>query len=97
MVSYDWLVDSLEQRTKLDEGSYIIGGSTVQPRPRAKKNEPSKKRAQNDLSARQGDNDRVATSEPPAKRHKDGQKASSLSIFIPLDDCVVQQLGSKYQ
>ena len=73
-----------------------MGKPTLQPRSNSKAKGASQKKAQIDSSANQGGEDCTAIDEPPAKRQKDGQKARSTSTFVPLDDCVVQQLGSKF-
>ena len=91
-MSLEWLLDSVEAKKKVKEAQYLMANV-----PEPKDNTKGKKRARADSaeddkpSQPLNDDDRE---EPPAKKIKDGQKAKSGSIQIPLDEGC--PLGRKY-
>lgn len=91
-MSLEWLLDSVEAKKKVSEIQYSMTNM-----PGSKDDSNGKKRAR----AESAEDDKPAPTsndgkkqEPPAKKQKDGQKAKSGSVRIPIDEGC--QLDRKY-
>lgn len=80
IVSYEWILDSVEERKKVDEGKYLmaVGGPKTAPNQAISK---GKKRP-----AESSDDEDIDVQQPPAKKRKDGQKAHSDLVQVRVDD-----------
>lgn len=80
IVSYEWILDSVEGKAKVDEGRYLMavgGAKTALDQTIGK----GKKRA-----AKSSDDEDIHVQQPPAKKRKDGQKAHSDTVQVWVDD-----------
>lgn len=89
-MSLEWLLDSVEAKKKVEETQYLMTNM-----PDSKNDSKGKKRAR--TNSAEEDKPTLTSNddnkqEPPAKKQKDGQKAKSGSIRIPIDEgCTVDR------
>ena len=83
-MSIEWLLDSVEAKKKVKEAKYLMASmadSKVQSKGKKRGRADS---ADDQKPSKASDDD--GKQQPPAKKQKDGQKAKSGSLQIPVDE-----------
>ena len=83
IVTYDWLLASANNKLKADEGAFSIVQPVSSQNGRSTK---GKKRAHSPTPVKTDSSDEDTDSKPPAKKSKDGQKAKTRALQIPVDE-----------
>ena len=80
LVNYDWLITSITNKLKSDESNFQFATKA------AETNSKGKKRARSETPVKVNPIAHESPDGPPAKKQKDGNKAKSSSLRIPLDE-----------
>lgn len=86
IVGLDWLLETIRTKRKIDESLHHMGKSGITAAIKGKADDKRKKRTRDGKIKAESPEPDDEEEVPPAKKQKDGQKASSRAPQVPVDE-----------